>query len=83
MGTYEQSRLLKPEVEQELIRLAKEKAAEYKLPTEGTTTKVVQEGDSWVVEFHPTNTSQFGGGGRFWFRVKGREIDFEKWGRWE
>lgn len=74
---------LSPALEQELIKLAKDKAAENNLPIENCTSKVVREGDFWVVEFHPIGRNQFGGGGRFWFKINGNQITFEKMGRWE
>lgn len=77
------SDVLDPALEGKLTELAKEKAAENNLPIENYSTKIVREGDLWVVEFHPTNTNQLGGGGRFWFRVKEQKITFEKMERWE
>ena len=78
-----QSETLSPILERELIRLAKDKAAENTLEIQNCASKVVREGDSWVVEFHPSNPSQLGGGGRFWFKIDGDKITFEKLGRWE
>ena len=78
-----QSETLSPTLERELIRLAKDKAAENNLPIEKCTSKIVREGSLWVVEFHPSDPRQLGGGGRFLFKIDGDKITFEKMGRWE
>jgi len=79
----ERSRVLSPDLTRELTRLAREQASENKLDIRNCASKIVQEGDRWVVEFHPSDLTQFGGGGRFWFKVEKEKIVFEKMGRWE
>lgn len=76
---------LEPAVQQEMIRLAREKAAESKISVEDCAVTVVREAQSgsWAVEFRPVRRDQFGGGGKFWFKVEGDKITFEKMGRWE
>lgn len=74
---------LSPELQEEVVRLAREKAMGNNLPIEGCFPIVVRKDGSWFVEFRPTNPNQFGGGGRCWFKIKGDQIAFEKIERWE
>ena len=66
-----------------LITLAKEIAIKEKIDVENSDIKIVTEDKFTIVEFHPKNTNQFGGGGKLFFIKEKGEYKFLKIELWQ
>lgn len=66
-----------------LITLVKEIAIKEKIYVENSDSKIVAEDKFTIVEFHPKNINQFGGGGKLFFIKEKEEYKFFKIELWQ
>lgn len=66
-----------------LVSLAKEIAVKEMIDVENSDIKMVQEDKFIIVEFHPKNINQLGGGGKLFFKIENGNYIFLKIELWQ
>lgn len=71
------------EDKENLVSLAKEIAREEMIDVDNSDIKIVQEDKFIIVEFHPKDINQFGGGGKLFFKKENENYIFLKIELWQ